>query len=101
MHEVRRRHASLLLLLLLFIFALRSDPFLDDNIDFARRLRSLQVPHQLTIVDQYPHGFLDFGFASSDIARFNIKIIDILQRIVRQSSLDPTGDYTLTSFFTS
>jgi acetyl esterase/lipase len=69
-----------------FIF---KDPFIDDNIEFARRLCSLKVPHHLTVVDEWPHGFLDFSYASNDIAQYNIEIINMLKNIVRQLN---TGD---------
>ncbi|CAF0802766.1 unnamed protein product [Rotaria sordida] len=62
------------------------DPFIDDNIEFARRLRDLKVSHHLTVVDEWPHGFLDFGFAASDVAQYNIEILNMLQKILQQSS---------------
>ncbi|CAF4716349.1 unnamed protein product, partial [Rotaria sp. Silwood2] len=67
-------------------------PFIDDNVEFARRLRSLNVPHHLNVVDKWPHGFLDFGFASDDVAQFNIEIINMLQNIVQQSYSNDTSD---------
>ncbi|CAF2789091.1 unnamed protein product [Rotaria sp. Silwood2] len=62
------------------------NPFIDDNIEFARRLRDLKVPHHLTVVDEWPHGFLDFGFAAADVAQFNMEIINMLQKVLQQSS---------------
>ncbi len=58
--------------------------------EFARRLRDLNVPHQLTVVDEWPHGFLDFGFAATGVAQYNIEIIDMLQKILKQSSKTDT-----------
>jgi len=43
-------------------------------------------------VDELPHGYLDFGFASNDIAQFNIEIITMLQNIVRQTYSNQSGD---------
>ncbi|XP_038065915.1 hormone-sensitive lipase-like [Patiria miniata] len=37
------------------------DPLLDDSIMFARRLRSLNCPVHLEIIDKLPHGFLLFS----------------------------------------
>ena len=74
-----------------FFFVFK-DPFIDDNIEFARRLRTLNVPHHLTVVDEWPHGYLDFGFASNDIAQYNIEIINMLRNIVRQTNSNDTGD---------
>jgi len=65
------------------------DPFIDDNVEFARRLRDLKVQHHLTVVDEWPHGFLDFGLAATDVAQYNIEIIDMLQKILRQISINP------------
>ncbi|CAF0754677.1 unnamed protein product [Adineta ricciae] len=67
------------------------DPFIDDNVEFARRLRDLKVPHHLTVVDEWPHGFLDFGFAATEIAQYNIEIIEMMKKIMHQSSENP-GD---------
>ncbi|CAF4928443.1 unnamed protein product [Rotaria sp. Silwood1] len=77
-----------------YLFPCARDPFIDDNVEFARRLRSLNVPHHLTVVDEWPHGYLDFGFASDDVAKFNIEIIRMLQNIVQQSYSNDTGDIT-------
>lgn len=59
--------------------------------EFARRLRELQVPHHLTVVDEWPHGFLDFGFASVNIAQYNIEIISMLKKILHQSTTNADG----------
>ncbi|CAF4554259.1 unnamed protein product, partial [Rotaria sp. Silwood2] len=75
------------------------DPFIDDNVEFARRLRSLNVPHHLNVVDEWPHGFLDFGFASDDVAQFNIEIINMLQNIVQQSYTNDTDDINFAPTF--
>ncbi|CAF3803316.1 unnamed protein product [Adineta steineri] len=64
------------------------NPFIDDNIEFARRLRDLKVPHHLTVVDEWPHGFLDFGFAATDVAQYNIEIRNMLLKILQQSSIN-------------
>jgi len=64
------------------------DPFIDDNVEFARRLRHLNVPHHITVVDEWPHGFLDFGFAATNVAQYNIEIINMLQKILQQSSVN-------------
>ena len=59
--------------------------------EFARRLRDLKVPHHLTVVDEWPHGFLDFGFAATEIAQYNLEIIEMMKTIIEQSSENP-GD---------
>ncbi|CAF3484061.1 unnamed protein product [Rotaria socialis] len=60
-------------------------PFIDDNVEFARRLRDLNVPHHLNVVDEFPHGFLDFGFAATNVAQYNIEIINMMLNILKQS----------------
>jgi hypothetical protein len=55
-------------------------------VEFARRLRDLNVSHHLTVVDDWPHGFLDFGFAAVGVAQYNIQIINMLRKIREQSS---------------
>ena len=54
--------------------------------EFARRLRDLKVPHHMTVVDEWPHGFLDFGLAGADIGQYNQEIIHMLQNIVQQTT---------------
>ena len=40
------------------------DPLLDDSVMFARRLRDLGIPVELNLVDDLPHGFLNFALLS-------------------------------------
>ncbi|CAM4904213.1 unnamed protein product [Rotaria socialis] len=77
------------------------DPFIDDNIEFARRLRSLNVPHQMTIVDELPHGYLDFGSVARDVGENNARVIHMLQNIVRQSHSNDIADLTSALTITS
>ena len=76
------------------------DPFIDDNIEFARRLAALNVLHYFIVVDEWPHGYLDFGFASNEIAQYNVEIINMMQTIVRQSISNDTGDVASVPSFT-
>ena len=43
------------------------------------------MTHELTVVDQWPHGFLDFGLAANDVAQCNEEMIRKLKRIVEQT----------------
>jgi hormone-sensitive lipase len=43
------------------IITLTLDPCLDDSIEFAKKLRDLNVNVQLDILDGLPHGFLNFS----------------------------------------
>ncbi|CAG5135195.1 unnamed protein product, partial [Candidula unifasciata] len=49
---------------LVSIVACHLDPLLDDSIMFARRLHNLQVSVNLHLVDDLPHGFLNFALMS-------------------------------------
>ncbi|CAF5202845.1 unnamed protein product, partial [Rotaria magnacalcarata] len=62
------------------------NPFIDDNVEFARRLRDLNVSHHLNVVHEFPHGFLDFGFAAANVAEYNIEIINMMLNILKQSA---------------
>ncbi|GFR88337.1 hormone-sensitive lipase [Elysia marginata] len=42
------------------------DPLLDDSVMFAKRLRDLHVPVDLHLVDDLPHGFLNFALLSEE-----------------------------------
>ncbi|RUS86042.1 hypothetical protein EGW08_006196, partial [Elysia chlorotica] len=42
------------------------DPLLDDSVMMARRLRDLGVPVDLHLVDDLPHGFLNFALLSME-----------------------------------
>lgn len=47
------------------IITLTLDPFFDDGITFAKKLRDLNVNVQLDILDGLPHGFLNFSRVNS------------------------------------
>lgn len=68
------------------------DPFIDDNIEFARRLSSLHVAHKMTVVDEWPHGFLDFGLAANDVAQYNTEMLTMIGKIVQQPIVQPSSD---------
>lgn len=76
------------------------DPFIDDNIEFARRLSSLHVEHRMTVVDEWPHGFLDFSLAANDVAQFNVEMINMIRNIVQQPTSKPSGDVHSVPSFT-
>ncbi|CAL1531773.1 unnamed protein product, partial [Lymnaea stagnalis] len=46
------------------LVACHLDPLLDDSVSFARRLHKLDVPVELHLVDDLPHGFLNFALLS-------------------------------------
>ena len=42
------------------------DPILDDSVEFARRLRDLGKDVELYILEDLPHGFLNFNLVSQE-----------------------------------
>nr|KAG5689324.1 hypothetical protein BaRGS_018867 [Batillaria attramentaria] len=48
------------------LVACHLDPLLDDSIMFTRRLRALGKSVDLLLIDDLPHGFLNFSLASKD-----------------------------------
>lgn len=48
------------------------DPLLDDGVEMATRLKSINQPVQLTVLDKLPHGFL--CLAASDEVQHGQKI---------------------------
>lgn len=45
------------------------DPLLDDSVAFARRLKRLDLPARLFVVDSLPHGFLNLTLTSAEATR--------------------------------
>lgn len=52
------------------ILSLSLDPFHDDNITFAKRLRDLNVNLQFDILEGLPHGFLNLSRVSFNFNKF-------------------------------
>ena len=59
------------------------DPLLDDSIDFIRRMRKLKKDSDIFIVEDLPHGFLNFNFASSEAREANDLIIACIKRVLK------------------
>jgi hypothetical protein len=53
---------------------------LDDSITFARHLRLLSVEHHLVIINNLPHGFLNFYNANNDCKRASDRVLTDLAR---------------------
>ncbi|XP_059176328.1 uncharacterized protein LOC131956011 isoform X2 [Physella acuta] len=65
------------------IVACHLDPLLDDSVSFAKRLKALNVPVELHLIDDLPHGFLNFALLSFEAKKASEfcskKIADFLQ----------------------
>lgn len=59
------------------IVTLSLDPFFDDNIFFAKKLRDLNVDVQLDILDGLPHGFLNFSRVNKQRSTVNLLIFNV------------------------
>lgn len=42
------------------------DPLLDDSVSFAKKLRDLNKKVDLHLIDDLPHGFLNFSMVSKE-----------------------------------
>ena len=56
------------------------DPILDDSVEFARRLRSLRKDVELYILEDLPHGFLNFHLVSQEAREGNELCVVCLKR---------------------
>lgn len=66
----------------LLIVACTFDPLLDDSVEFTRRLLKLNRRAELFIVDDLPHGFLNFHFASSEARDASDLLVACIKRIL-------------------
>ncbi|OQR71562.1 hormone-sensitive lipase-like, partial [Tropilaelaps mercedesae] len=62
-----------------YLLGLHLDPTLDDMVSFARRLHKLRRPCELVVLDQLPHGFLNFLPFSSEAADGSKVCCDMLR----------------------
>jgi len=63
-----------------FLQACTLDPILDDSVEFARRLRSLGKHVELYILEDLPHGFLNFHLVSQEAREGNDLCVVCLKR---------------------
>lgn len=60
------------------------DPLLDDSVMFAKKLRRLGKSVDLHLIDDLPHGFLNFALVSSDAKRASDVCVDKIRKILHQ-----------------
>ena len=64
-----------------------ADPFLDDNIEFAKRLRNNKVNIEILIVDNgTPHGFLNMKNLTEETNEASDEILNVLKEITCSTS---------------
>lgn len=74
------------LYLLLYFFLLQAchlDPILDDSVMFAKRLRRLGKNVDLHVIEDLPHGFLNFSLVSKDAKQASDVCISKIQKMLK------------------
>ncbi|KAK6173809.1 hypothetical protein SNE40_017204 [Patella caerulea] len=71
------------------LVACHLDPLLDDSIMFTKRLRKLGKKVDLDLVDNLPHGFLNFSLVSKEAKHATDMIIKKLKEMFKMEDLEP------------
>ncbi|KAF4075942.1 hypothetical protein AMELA_G00224720 [Ameiurus melas] len=71
------------------IVACALDPMLDDSVMFARRLRSIQQPVTLCVVDDLPHGFLSLSQLSKETHEASNVCMERIRDVFTMKDLPP------------
>ncbi|MEQ2185855.1 hypothetical protein GOODEAATRI_022426 [Goodea atripinnis] len=65
------------------------DPMLDDSVMFAKRLRSVEQPVTLCIVDDLPHGFLSLSQLSKETREAANVCVERIRAVFNQKDTPP------------
>ncbi|XP_027028427.1 hormone-sensitive lipase isoform X2 [Tachysurus fulvidraco] len=71
------------------IVACALDPMLDDSVMFARRLRNIQQPVTLCVVDDLPHGFLSLSQLSKETHEASIVCMERIKDVFIRKDQPP------------
>ncbi|MED6291398.1 hypothetical protein CHARACLAT_023169, partial [Characodon lateralis] len=71
------------------IVACALDPMLDDSVMFAKRLRSVEQPVTLCIVDDLPHGFLSLSQLSKETREAANVCVERIRAVFNQKDTPP------------
>ncbi|XP_073511997.1 hormone-sensitive lipase isoform X2 [Phyllobates terribilis] len=71
------------------IVACALDPMLDDSVMFAKRLRSLNRPVTLKVVEDLPHGFLTLSQLSQETRNATNVCIERIRQILKEEPPTP------------
>ncbi|MCJ8745598.1 hypothetical protein PDJAM_G00131930 [Pangasius djambal] len=71
------------------IVACALDPMLDDSVMFARRLRNIQQPVTLCVVDDLPHGFLSLSQLSKETHEASNVCMERIRDVFTMKELPP------------
>lgn len=69
----------------LYLVGCHLDPLLDDSVMFARKLRSLGRTVDLHMIEDLPHGFLNFSLVSSEAKLGSDVIVDKIRKVLHSS----------------
>lgn len=65
------------------------DPMLDDSVMFAKRLRSIEQPVTLCVVDDLPHGFLSLSQLSRETREAANICVERIRSVFNQEDTPP------------
>ncbi|XP_060937563.1 hormone-sensitive lipase [Limanda limanda] len=71
------------------IVACALDPMLDDSVMFAKRLRNLDRPVTLCVVDDLPHGFLSLSQLSKETREAANVCVERIRAVFTQTDIPP------------
>ncbi|KAM4736101.1 hormone-sensitive lipase isoform 2-T2 [Anableps anableps] len=71
------------------IVACALDPMLDDSVMFAKRLRSVEQPVTLCVVDDLPHGFLSLSHLSRETREAANVCVEQIRSVFNQKDTPP------------
>ncbi|KAI5620849.1 hormone-sensitive lipase isoform X2 [Silurus asotus] len=71
------------------IVACALDPMLDDSVMFARRLRNIQQPVTLCVVDDLPHGFLSLSQLTKETQEASNVCMERIRDVFTMKELPP------------
>ncbi|XP_034729111.1 hormone-sensitive lipase isoform X4 [Etheostoma cragini] len=71
------------------IVACALDPMLDDSVMFAKRLRNINQPVTLCVVDDLPHGFLSLSQLCSDTKEAANVCVERIRAVFNQKDTPP------------
>ncbi|XP_072283331.1 hormone-sensitive lipase isoform X2 [Pyxicephalus adspersus] len=71
------------------IVACALDPMLDDSVMFAKRLRSLNRPVTLQVIEDLPHGFLSLSQLSPETRSATAACVKRIRQVLREEAPAP------------
>ncbi|XP_060086239.1 hormone-sensitive lipase-like [Ylistrum balloti] len=69
----------------LYLVGCHLDPLLDDSVMFARKLRSLGRTVDLHMIEDLPHGFLNFSLVSAEAKLGSDVLVDKIRKVFHSS----------------